>query len=114
MLITERITAVRLNHLQFHRLLRQRLAVAIAQQRIKDHRFAGTIEIARAKHKELFAKAGRACDREFRQIQRRQLEVEQRGLPLFARQQQRGFFIGLQGDVATAVAFASAGSALWH
>ena len=97
--------AVRLNHLQFHRLLRQRLAVAIAQQRIKDHRFAGTIEIARAKHKELFAKAGRACDREFRQIQRRQLEVEERGLPLFARQQQRGFFIGLQGDVALAVAF---------
>ena len=97
--------AVRLNNLQLHRLLRQRLAVAIAQQRIEDHRFARPIEIARAKHKELFAKAGRPCDREFRQIQRRQLEIEQRRLPLFTRQQQRGFFIGLQSNVALAVAF---------
>ncbi len=97
--------AIRLDHLQLHRLFRQRLAVAIAQQRIEDHRFARTIEIPWAKHKELFTEARRAGNGELRQIQRRQFEVKERGLPLFARQQQRGFFIGLQGDVALAIAF---------
>ncbi len=97
--------AIRLDHLQLHRLFRQRLAVAIAQQRIEDHRFARTIEIPWAKHKELFTEARRAGNGELRQIQRRQFEVKERGLPLFARQQQRGFFIGLQGDVTLAIAF---------
>ena len=86
--------AVRFYHFQLHRLRGNRLAVAVAQQAVEDHRFARAIEIARAKHKELFAVAWLAGNGEFGEIQRREVKVEQRGLALFARQQQRALFIG--------------------
>ena len=57
---------VRLNHFQLHRLIGQRLAVTVAQQTIEDHRLAGTIQIARAKHKKLLAVTGIPGDIEFR------------------------------------------------
>ncbi|MNC07862.1 hypothetical protein D3C75_554210 [compost metagenome] len=78
---------VRAQHLQLDRLIRQRFAVAVAQQSVEDHRFARAIEIARAKHKELLAEAWRTANSKLRQIQRRQGEVQQRGLPVLAGQQ---------------------------
>ena len=97
--------AIRLHHFQLHRLLRQRFSIAVAQQRVKDNRFPRAIEIARAKHKELFTEARGASDGEFRQIQRRQFKVKQRSLPVFSRQQQRRLFIGLQSNMTLAIAF---------
>ena len=85
---------VRFYHFQLDRLCGNRLAVAVAQQAVEDHRFARAIEIARAKHKELFAVAWLAGNGELSEIQRREVKIEQRGLALFTRQQQRALFIG--------------------
>ena len=41
----------------------------------------------------MLAVAGATGNIELRQIQRRKLEVKQRGLAVFARQNQRGFFV---------------------
>jgi hypothetical protein len=90
--------------IKFHRLCRKRLTVTVAQQAVEDHRFTRAIEIARAKHKELLAVTRRTGNIKFRQIQRRKFEVKQRGLPVFARQNQRGFFVGLQPGMAVGIA----------
>ncbi len=82
---------IRLHHFSFHRLRRQWFAIGIAQQRINDHRFARAIEIARAKNEELFVVALRAINREFGQIQRRAIKVDERSLAFTGRQQQLAF-----------------------
>ena len=84
---------------QLHRLIRKRLAVAVTQQTVENDRFARTIEIPRAKHKELFAETGRTGDIKLSQIERREFQVEQRRLPVFTRQDQRGLFIGFELSV---------------
>lgn len=68
---------------QVYRLLGKRFAIAVAKQAVKDHRFTRTIEIARAKHKELFAVTRVTGDIKLRQIQRRKFEVKKRGLAIF-------------------------------
>ena len=97
---------VRLNHVELHRLLGQRFAVAVTEQRVEDDRLSRTIKIARTKHKELLAESRGAGNRELGQIQCGKFEIQQGGLPVFSRQQQRRFFIiGLQGHVPLGVAF---------
>ena len=95
--------AVRAQHLQLHRLVGERFAVAVAQQAVEDHRFARAVEIPRTKHKELFSEAWRAGDGKLRQIQRRKSEIQQRGLPVLAGKEQRRLFVGLQRRVAVSV-----------
>ncbi|MNS27026.1 hypothetical protein D3C72_589620 [compost metagenome] len=67
---------IRAQHFQLHRLIGQRFAVAVAQQTVEDHGLPGTIEIARAKHKELLAITRPACDIKFRQVQRREFKIQ--------------------------------------
>ncbi len=96
--------SVRTQHVKFYRLIGKRFSVAVAQQAVKDHRFTRTIEIARAKHKELLAVTGVTGDIKLRQIQRRKFEIKQRGLAIFTGQDQRGFFIGFQFCMTIGVA----------
>jgi hypothetical protein len=100
--------SVRAQHVKLHGLIGKRLTVTVAQQAVEDHRFTRAIEIARAKHKELLAVARTTGDIKLRQIERRKFEVKQRGLAVFARQNQRGFFVGLKLCVAVASLVASA------
>ena len=95
---------VRLDHLELNRLIGQRFAVTVAQQPVEYHRFTGAIKIARAKHKELLTVAGVTGNVELGQVQRGKFEIQQRGLPLFARQQQRRVFIRLEGRMAFGIA----------
>ncbi len=95
--------AVRAHHFEFHRLRRQRLAVAVAQQAINDHRFTRAVKIARAKHKELFAVAAIAIDIKLGEIQRREVEIEHRGLLAHTGQHQRRLFRIFQTHVTGAV-----------
>ena len=96
--------SVRAQHVKFYRLIGKRFAIAVAKQAVQDHRFTRTIEIARAKHKELFAVTRVTGDIKLRQIQRRKFEVEKRRLAIFTGQDQRGFFIGLQFRMTIGVA----------
>ncbi len=63
--------SVRTQHVKLHRLIGQWLTVAVAQQTVQDHRFARTVEIAWAKHKELLAVARAPCNVELRQVKGR-------------------------------------------
>ena len=96
--------SIRAQHVKLHGLIGKRLTVTVAQQAVEDHCFTRTIEIARAKHKELLAVAGATGNIELRQIQRRKLEVKQRGLTVFARQNQRGFFLRFKLRMTVSVA----------
>ncbi|MNZ79754.1 hypothetical protein D3C78_983650 [compost metagenome] len=82
--------------LQLHRLIGKRFTVTVTQQTVENDRFARTIEIAWAKNKELFAETGRTGDIKLSQIERREFQIEQRRLSVFARQDQRGLFIGFE------------------
>ncbi|CCJ99152.1 hypothetical protein BN130_1796 [Cronobacter malonaticus 507] len=95
--------AIRAHHFEFHRLRRQRLAVAVAQKAINNHRLAWAVKIARAEHKELFAVATIAVNIKLGQIQRRQVEIEHRGLLAHTGQHQRRLFRVIQTHVSGAV-----------
>ena len=96
---------VRAQHVKLHGLIGKRLTVTVAQQAVEDHRFTRAIEIAWAKHEELLAVARTPGDIKLRQVEGRQLEVKQRGLAVFTRQNQGSLFVGLKLCVAIAVAF---------
>ena len=76
---------VRATHLDADRLRLDRVAVAVAQQGIEQHGFAGAIQITGAKYKELQRMRLRAADIEFGQIQRRRIQTQQAGLITLAR-----------------------------
>ena len=92
---------VRATHFYADRLRLDRLAVAIAQQSIEQHGFAGAVQVTRAKHKKLQRVRLRASDVELGQIQRRRVQAQQAGLIALTRQQHFG--LGRQGQLCVAL-----------
>ena len=66
---------VRATHFYADRLRLDRLAVAITQQSIEQHGFAGAVQVTRAKHKKLQRVRLRAGNVELGQIQRRRVQA---------------------------------------
>ena len=74
-------------HLDTHRLWLDRVGVAVAQQGIEQHGFAGAIQITRAKHKKLQRVRLRPANVELGQIQRRSIQAQHAGLVALTRHQ---------------------------